>query len=270
MVNNCGKVLSLRCCLILVFAAASAASASFSGDMWVEDFESFGLGTIHNQDTKWYVTPKNSIQGAFGDVSDQQVHQGEQSLCVGAYQEQLGGYSTVKWTNDTGTEFACTEGNVIGISFWMYTDSATEPHWQISVKGKYFDRFWYYQEAACISTRENTDDTMIDVKNSGGLWTELDAVIPAQTWTRVMLEIDFLADPDVYRIRIGNGAWTDDWYAINASTNCEYFDCIEFNAWENGETQFYIDDFSLAVVPEPVSILLLGIGGLFAAKSRRG
>ena len=217
-----------------VVVVALAGPLARADQFWTEDFESYPPGNIQGKDTTWghIGYPTNSNEG---QVVTSPVHGGTKSLSVFS---TAGGTTGSQWFDDTDT---APHGGVVDLSWWMYVSSTyVDPSWNILVLGP------TGKTVANIDNHAVGSTSSIDYL-SGTTWYETSPVrsVPQDTWKQVTLEVDFIASPDRYRLRLGTSAWTG-WFTVGTNPDEACFRSIKFQSDFRGSTGtlVYYDDMS--------------------------
>ena len=238
-----------------VLFALTTSSAGFAEVFYCDDFESHPLGSIHGRDSTWELSHASV---AHGDITNTVATSGSQSLGI-AYSSMVGGaWHGAVWYDDTDT---APHAGLIEFSWDMYT--AVDPKWEVSVKG------WGDSDVCSLRNTEVGSISTVDAKTTGEIWKQSMAILPAEQWRRVTLQVDFDANPDVYRFKVGSSDWQLDdggaWYTMG--TNETAFRSILFASGDrHGGYEFYIDDLCIDAVPVPEpSMALLLVGGVLGA-----
>lgn len=243
----------MRRTLYLSIWVVLASPISLRAEYWSDDFETYSPGSIDGLGTTWDVQPVTGSPGtgggARGNVITSPVHAGTKALEIGAVYSFWGGWATVEWDNDTGTNF----GDLTELSFWINPQNRA---WYIDVDGWYFDGGLVTKSVASITTCYGSSSVAVDVNDIGG-WTEIPAFLHGSTWQQVFLQIDFDSSPDQARVRVGDSGDWYGWYTLGNDT--DYFRTLRFTCEQKGNTQFYFDDFAISSqpIPEPSTLILL-------------
>jgi hypothetical protein len=215
---------------------------------WTEGFEAYPNGSPDGRDTTWQA-------GGWVEVVPG-PHSGNKSLEL--FVSHVIGNGWARWFDDTPS---APHGGLIEFSWWMLAQAP--PHWTVIVSGGNGGT------VAQIANDQVGSLGTIDAWTPTG-WTETAAMVPADDWRNVSLQLDFASRPNRYRV---HGAWGDssDWYT--AASNEVSFRTIQMSTRAAMDVNLYFDDFSGSIVPEPSTLLLLatfGVAGVFIARRRAG
>jgi hypothetical protein len=164
---------------------------------WSEGFESYDVGqTINSFGTTWSANPNAYVVGP-----PEAVHTGSRALMVS---EAFIGYDAT-WFDDTPGR---PHGGLVHLSWWM--NHSQDSTWYVSAWE------WNGTKVAEIANAELGSPSSVDVRSTTG-WTETLQDVYVSTWSHVSLDIDFAANPDQYRVRVGDaGTWTG-WFTLGTS-----------------------------------------------------
>ncbi len=252
-----------------------AGGLSAFGD-WTETFEDYQAessrnhadGSIAGKGYAWHVKPvtdnAGNRHGAYGQVVDSPVHTGSRAL---AYRSVSGEGdaegSWMKWIDETEE----MHDGRLNLSWWIYPGDDRD--WFVDVDGWYWDSGVQTETLFTLTTQHNASAQTIDILREDGSWTETSATIPEETWSQVSVELDFATSPDQVRLFLGEASGWSDWYTLGSDT--EYFRSLGFRApSEADQTSFYVDDIKIMPIPEPSTLLMLGIGAvMFLGRMRK-
>lgn len=244
------EVVRNRFCYVLtVILAIGSVPPSAWGEAFMSDgFESYPLGSIDDRGRTW----DEQETRADARVQTSVVHTGDQALSFKSNFNPGGYYYGVAWWDDTET---APHGQLIDLSWWHNYESGSNVGWMMWVEG------WGEERVCEIANNEAGSSTTLDANTSTG-WNENIMFVPADTWSKVNVQIDFAANPDVYRVGVADsGAWSD-WYSMGSDET--YFRKVYWGAASGGQgSKHFIDDIRIQSVPEPAT-LTLGLLGVVA------
>ncbi len=225
----------------VVILAVVGMSSFVSASMFAEDFESYAAGSdLHGQNgwKGW-----DNVPGAGAPVSNAIAFSGSNSV------EIIG-------SSDLVHEFAFT-GGILELSAMQYiTGNATGSSYFI-LMNRYNDG-GPYAWSAQLNCDMNAGQIISD--NGGGA----SLPIVRDQWVQLKFVID-LDNNSVSEYYNGSLLSTHGWYDpgdVNAGANLQAIDL-----YGNGASSVYYDNIN--IVPEPMTLSLLGLGGLALLRKRQ-
>jgi len=246
------RVLFFGFCICLISAAGVPAIGSIV--YWTEDFEAYPLDdTIHQKGTSWTAGYSN-WDGWDGYVK---IPEGEADKAL-LLRASADGQGAVTWWNDTGLKptgvqelsFSFRPPEVFNFSIEIFGEDALgDEHLVVSL----------------AHTRAGSNNSLDFYDGTSESWKSTNLPILGEQWNTLSVGIDFDSQGDLFGLKInGNtgsvGLATE---FTNGSPDCFTVRKIVLHS---DHTSMYFDDFTW--VPEPATVLLLAMGGLFMRRMR--
>ena len=246
------EVLFLFVCVFLIDAFCEPAIGNIV--YWTEDFEAYELNdTIHQKGTSWAAGHSNWA-GWDGYIK---IPEGEDDKAL-QLRAPADGRGAVTWYNDTGLK--PTGVQELSLSF----KPPDVFNFSIEIFGE--DALGEEHVIAHLAHKPAGSENSLDFFDGpSDSWKSTNLPILGDQWNTLSVSIDFDSQEDLFGLKLNGNTGS-----VGLATEFTYGspDCFTIRKilLRSNHTTMYFDDFTW--VPEPATVLLLALGGLFLRRKR--